>query len=574
MTDHIGAFDRLYSKLAAVDNLAVTISNFDSITAKAITIAKTAPLLNITDQASLNTFSLAVAGISGDFFTDSQSGDIIIKSQSPNKRLLFGSGPTSDIIFDGGLTVNGGAGATGWSSLFSNSPTLSGLSASGLSNGFNFGWNVSGGQADSVMTYFIGSVLLPDARLDICSWDGATRTTTLSINRSGGVTFGTNLYPTIQGTNGQVLTTNGSGTLAWATVGGTGTVTSVALTTPSFLTVSGSPITGAGTFAITYSGTPLPVSNGGTGSTTSSGTGAVVLNTNATLSGTTLNGTTSVSQGIKVNGGGGATGWSSLFSGIGTGNNTGLSGNTNSNGFNFGWNVSAGDGENIMTYFTGAGSSPRLDICSWNGTTRTTTFSINSSGVALMPFGATVNVALNTPQVAGSGESGDLLLSSTRNINLSASSGVYANGRRLDVGQGANCFLFTGACPWPDATPSGLFFPYIPPTSYAPTGTPISFNPTTGAFTNQLGYEIVVTASYSLARDAASVGTSEFRIRLSYGSGISVARTKVAGIDWSSGTFTFSLPDQGNFIFEGSQTSGSGKNFFEGSFVTYSYARV
>ena len=44
-------------------------------------------------------------------------------------------------------------------------------------------------------------------------------------------------------------------------------VTSVAMSVPSFLTVSGSPITSTGTFAVTYSGTALPVANGGTGAT-------------------------------------------------------------------------------------------------------------------------------------------------------------------------------------------------------------------------------------------------------------------------------------------------------------------
>jgi hypothetical protein len=46
------------------------------------------------------------------------------------------------------------------------------------------------------------------------------------------------------------------------------TVSSVAMTVPSFLTVSGSPITSSGTLAVTLSGTALPVANGGTGQTT------------------------------------------------------------------------------------------------------------------------------------------------------------------------------------------------------------------------------------------------------------------------------------------------------------------
>jgi hypothetical protein len=67
--------------------------------------------------------------------------------------------------------------------------------------------------------------------------------------------------------------------------GGSGSVTSVAATVPSFLSVSGSPITTSGTLAITLSGTALPVANGGTG-ITSFGTGvATALGQNVTGSG-------------------------------------------------------------------------------------------------------------------------------------------------------------------------------------------------------------------------------------------------------------------------------------------------
>lgn len=49
---------------------------------------------------------------------------------------------------------------------------------------------------------------------------------------------------------------------------GNGTVTSVGISAPSLFTVSGSPVTTNGTLALTYSGTPLPIANGGTNATT------------------------------------------------------------------------------------------------------------------------------------------------------------------------------------------------------------------------------------------------------------------------------------------------------------------
>ena len=66
----------------------------------------------------------------------------------------------------------------------------------------------------------------------------------------------------------------GDGT--WAAAAGAGTVTSVAASVPSIFSISGSPITSSGTLAMTYSGTALPVANGGTG-ITSFGTGVATF---------------------------------------------------------------------------------------------------------------------------------------------------------------------------------------------------------------------------------------------------------------------------------------------------------
>ena len=83
------------------------------------------------------------------------------------------------------------------------------------------------------------------------------------------------------GSTGTILRVVG-GVPSWGT-DYTGTVTSVAATVPSFLSISGSPITTSGTLAITLSGTALPVANGGTGVTTSTGSVNTVLSTSPTL---------------------------------------------------------------------------------------------------------------------------------------------------------------------------------------------------------------------------------------------------------------------------------------------------
>ena len=108
------------------------------------------------------------------------------------------------------------------------------------------------------------------------SWDsqkisfivnGSVNTTdAMTINTNGSVAFNGQV-----GTAGQVLQSNATSAPTWVSPTSGGTVTSVAATVPSFLSVSGSPITTSGTLAITLSGTALPIANGGTGATTLAG---------------------------------------------------------------------------------------------------------------------------------------------------------------------------------------------------------------------------------------------------------------------------------------------------------------
>ena len=68
-----------------------------------------------------------------------------------------------------------------------------------------------------------------------------------------------------------------------------GTVTSVAASVPSFLSISGSPITTSGTLAISLSGTALPTTSGGTGQTSFTSGGVVYASSTSVLStGSTL----------------------------------------------------------------------------------------------------------------------------------------------------------------------------------------------------------------------------------------------------------------------------------------------
>jgi hypothetical protein len=86
------------------------------------------------------------------------------------------------------------------------------------------------------------------------------------------------------------ITVDAKGRITSASNGSSaGTVTSVAASVPSFLSVSGSPITTSGTLAISYSGTALPLANGGTASTSAPQANATLRGwtTTATAAGTT-----------------------------------------------------------------------------------------------------------------------------------------------------------------------------------------------------------------------------------------------------------------------------------------------
>ena len=111
-----------------------------------------------------------------------------------------------------------------------------------------------------------------------------TSTGTVSVAQGG---TGTSTPALVAGTNVTITGTWPNQTINSSNSGGT--VTSVAATVPSFLSVSGSPITTSGTLAITYSGTALPTTSGGTGLSSFTANGVVYASsTSALTSGSAL----------------------------------------------------------------------------------------------------------------------------------------------------------------------------------------------------------------------------------------------------------------------------------------------
>ena len=131
--------------------------------------------------------------------------------------------------------------------------------------------------------------------------NGGTSLTTLTANNvilGNGASAPTFVAPS---TSGNVLTSNGT---TWSSTAPatSGTVTSVAMTVPSVLSISGSPITSSGTLALTYSGTALPVANGGTGLTAGTSGGVLAY----TAAGTLASSAALAASALVIGGGAGA----------------------------------------------------------------------------------------------------------------------------------------------------------------------------------------------------------------------------------------------------------------------------
>ena len=114
-------------------------------------------------------------------------------------------------------------------------------------------------------------------------YSSSTATNTPSASNLTNDTSGSELAINI--TDGKLFYKDNSGTVqVLATKGGAfGTVTSVAATVPSFLSISGSPINSSGTLAITLSGTALPTTSGGTGLTSFTANGVVYASSTSAL---------------------------------------------------------------------------------------------------------------------------------------------------------------------------------------------------------------------------------------------------------------------------------------------------
>jgi hypothetical protein len=238
---------------------------------------------------------------------------------TPVTTISFGStGLTPSTATSGAVTVAGtlaiGNGGTGQTTAGAAFNALSPITTTGdliLGNGTNSATRLAIGTNGYVLTSNGTTASWAAASGGVSTFSAGTTGLTPATATSGAVTLagilavanggtGTATPAIVAGTNITVSGTWPNQTIN-STASGSGTVTSVAATVPSFLSIAGSPITTSGTLAITLSGTALPVANGGTGLT--SGTSGGVLAYTAT--GTLVSSGALTQYGVVIGGGAG-----------------------------------------------------------------------------------------------------------------------------------------------------------------------------------------------------------------------------------------------------------------------------
>lgn len=231
----------------------------------------------------------------------------------------------------------------------------------------------------------------------------------------------TNLLPSYSGNALKVLTVNAGGTdVEWTSSAGAGTVTSVAMSVPTGLQVSGSPITTAGTLAVTYaSGYSIPTDTKQTNWDTAYGWGnhasagyaldsaVVKLTGDQTVAGTktfssTITGSITGNAGTVTNGVyttgdqtiGGTKTFSSTISGSINGNAATVTNGVYTNGSysNPSW-ITALAGSKITGNITGNAANVTGTVVVANGGTGATTLTgyVKGNGTSAMTAVATIS---------------------------------------------------------------------------------------------------------------------------------------------------------------------------------------
>lgn len=311
---------------------------------------------------------------------------------------------------------------------------------------------------------------------------------------------------------------------------GTGTVTSVALTVPAFLSIGGSPITTSGTLAIGLSGLALPVANGGTASTTLGFTNGVFYSDGSSYTNTSLFRFDGTNLGI------GTTTPGSLLS-VGNTNGINLTAATSTWKTSGGLNITSGcyafGGSCLTAGSIGGGSTEAVNWATTAVLSGTPTYANGASGVGatLTEVGTgALSVDSNSP-VAG-----DRVL--VKNQASAFQNGIYSV---TATGSGIASYILTRSADYntPTEITPGINTYVLSGTANTDTTWAVNYTPPLVIGTNNLVY----------TESAAGLGVSS--IAQTYGTtqngAITLATSTTAiandwGITNTNGAFTFNLP--------------------------------
>jgi hypothetical protein len=264
---------------------------------------------------------------------------------------------------------------------------------------------------------------------------------------------GTTTPSLVAGTNVTISGTWPNQTVNSSGGGGGGTVTSVAMTVPAFLSVSGSPVTSSGTLAVGLSGSALPVANGGTGTATPS----LVAGSNVSITGSWPN------QTVNSSGGSSTRVWSSYTAST---TYTVPAGVTSIRVYAFGkgGNGFYSSGVNIGGTGGGGGGCAFGDIAVAGGATVTINI---SSGIATVVYSGTTMLTANP---GSNGLAGNVSVlggaggTATKDV-LVTNGGAYSGGAGGSIASSASGFAGGGG-----SAGSPLGVGYSPSASSAVTG--------------------------------------------------------------------------------------------------------
>jgi len=279
---------------------ALTI-NQDSTAVFANTVTANGTLLTGNTGTVTSVAATAGTGISVSGSPITTSGTLTITNTAPDQTVAMTSGTgisvtgtypnftVTNTAPSSGGTVTSVTGTAPVVSSGGNTPAISMAAANTTTNGYltSTDWNTFNGKSNTNGTVTsVAALTLGTTGTDLSS-TVANGTTTPVITLQ---------VPTASATNRGALSA-----ADWTTFNnkGSGTVTSVGITAPSIFTVGGSPVTGSGTLALTYSGTALPLANGGTGATSAPAANASLFGFTTTATSATplvLTNTSSVYQ--------------------------------------------------------------------------------------------------------------------------------------------------------------------------------------------------------------------------------------------------------------------------------------